>query len=175
MIVLRIGRIFRSFCLAAFFVVLSLVGYFAGRKERGSADDYFLAGRNLPWYVVGGSFIASNISTEHFIAMIGAAFVYGICVADSEWMNVFSFSLIIWLFIPFLMASKVFTMPEYLERRFNGTLRQFFAFVTVLGNVVAFLAGPCGLRLSCSGFVRGPGPSTAVSILWRGPISLRSS
>ena len=100
----------------AFFVVLSLVGYFAGRKERGNADDYFLAGRNLPWYVVGGSFIASNISTEHFIAMIGAAFVYGICVADSEWMNVISFSLIIWLFIPFLMASKIFTMPEYLER-----------------------------------------------------------
>jgi solute:Na+ symporter, SSS family len=126
--------------IAMFFVVLSLVGYYAGRKERGSADDYFLAGRNLPWYVVGGSFIASNISTEHFIAMIGAAFVYGICVADSEWMNVFSFSLIIWLFIPFLMASKVFTMPEYLERRFNGTLRQFFAFVTVLSNVVAFLA-----------------------------------
>ena len=125
---------------ASFFVVLSLVGWWAGRKERGNADDYFLAGRNLPWYVVGGSYIASNISTEHFIGMIGAAYVFGICVADSEWLNVASFSLIIWLFIPFLMASRVFTMPEYLERRFNGTLRQFFAFVTVLSNVVAFLA-----------------------------------
>jgi len=125
---------------AAFFVALSLVGYWAGRKERGSADDYFLAGRNLPWYVVGGSFIASNISTEHFIGMIGAAYIYGICVADSEWLNVASFSLIIWFFIPFLMASRVFTMPEYLERRFNFTLRQFFAVVTVLSNVVAFLA-----------------------------------
>ena len=125
---------------AAFFVALSFVGYWAGRKERGSADDYFLAGRNLPWYVVGGSFIASNISTEHFIGMIGAAYIYGICVADSEWLNVASFSLIIWFFIPFLMASRVFTMPEFLERRFNGILRQFFAFVTVLSNVVAFLA-----------------------------------
>ncbi|MDP1591805.1 MAG: sodium/solute symporter, partial [Prosthecobacter sp.] len=125
---------------ASFFVILSLVGYWAGRRERGNADDYFLAGRNLPWYVVGGSFIASNISTEHFIGMIGAAYIFGICVADSEWVNVVSFSLIIWFFIPFLMASRVFTMPEYLERRFNGTLRQFFAFVTVLSNVVAFLA-----------------------------------
>lgn len=125
---------------AAFFGVLSLIGYWAGRRERGSADDYFLAGRDLPWYVVGGSFIASNISTEHFIGMIGAAYIYGICVADSEWLNVASFSLIIWFFIPFLMASRVFTMPEYLERRFNGVLRQFFAFVTVLSNVVAFLA-----------------------------------
>ncbi|MBX3178334.1 MAG: sodium/solute symporter [Candidatus Hydrogenedentes bacterium] len=128
------------FAFLAFFAILSLVGYWAGRRERGSADDYFLAGRNLPWYVVGGSFIASNISTEHFIGMIGAAYIYGICVADSEWLNVASFSLIIWFFIPFLMASRVFTMPEYLERRFNGTLRQFFAFVTVLSNVVAFLA-----------------------------------
>jgi solute:Na+ symporter, SSS family len=125
---------------ALFFVVLSLIGYFAGRRERSNADDYFLAGRNLPWYVVGSSFIASNISTEHFIGMIGAAYIYGICVADSEWLNVASFSLIIWFFIPFLMASRVFTMPEYLERRYNGVLRQFFAFVTVLSNVVAFLA-----------------------------------
>ena len=126
--------------IVAFFAMLSLVGYLSGRKERGNAEDYFLAGRSLPWYVVGGSFIASNISTEHFIGMIGAAFIYGICVAVSEWANVFSFSLIIWFFIPFLMLSRVFTIPEYLERRFNGTLRQFFALVTVISNVVAFLA-----------------------------------
>lgn len=125
---------------ALFFVVLSLVGYWAGRKERASAEDYFLAGKRLPWYVVGGSFIASNIHTEHFIGMIGAAVVYGICVALSEWMNVLSFSLLIWLFIPFLLASKVFTIPEFLERRFNPALRQFFAVVTVISNVVAFLA-----------------------------------
>ena len=124
----------------AFFVLLSLVGYWSGRKERGSADDYFLAGRSLPWYVVGGSFTASNISSEHFIGMIGAAFIFGASVAVSEWANVFSFSLLIWFFIPFLMNSRVFTMPEFLERRFNSTLRQFFAFVTVLSNVVAFLA-----------------------------------
>lgn len=124
----------------AFFVGLSMVGYWAGRKERANSDDYFLAGRSLPWYVVGTSFVASNISTEHFIGMIGAAFVYGICVAVSEWANVFTFSLIIWFFIPFLLASRVFTMPEFLERRFNPFLRQFFAVVTLASNIVAFLA-----------------------------------
>ena len=123
-----------------FFVVLSAIGYWAGRKERGSAEDYFLAGKRLPWYVVGGSFIASNIHTEHFIGMVGAAVVYGICVALSEWMNVLSFSLLIWLFIPFLLASKVFTIPEFLEKRFTPALRQFFAVVTVVSNIVAFLA-----------------------------------
>ena len=124
----------------SYFVILSVIGFLSGRKERASSDDYFLAGRKLPWYVVGSSFVASNISTEHFIGMIGAAFVYGICVAVSEWANVFTFSLIIWFFIPFLMASRVFTMPEFLEKRFSFALRQFFAFVTVVSNIVAFLA-----------------------------------
>ena len=124
----------------AYFVILCLIGFWVGRKERTSSDDYFLAGRSLPWYVVGGSFIASNISTEHFIGMIGGAFVYGICVATSEWLNIGSFTLLIWFFIPFLLTAKVFTTPEFLERRFNFTLRQFFAVVTVISNVVAFLA-----------------------------------
>jgi len=123
-----------------YFLGLSAVSYWFGRNERASTTDYFLAGKRLPWYVVGGSFIGSNISTEHFIGMIGAATVYGICVAMSEWMNVFTFSLLIWFFIPFLLASRVFTIPEFLERRFSLTLRQMFAAVTVISNVVAFLA-----------------------------------
>jgi SSS family solute:Na+ symporter len=121
-------------------VVLCAIGLWAGRKEKTHADDYFLAGRTLPWYVVGSSFIASNISTEHFIGMIGAAFVYGICVAMSEWGNVLSFSVLIWLFIPFLLASRVFTTPEFMEKRFHPLLRQMFALLTVVSNVVAFLA-----------------------------------
>jgi len=123
-----------------YFVGLCFIGFWVGRKEKTSSDEYFLAGRKLPWYVVGGSFIASNISTEHFIGMIGAAFVYGICVSMWEWMNILSFSLLIWFFIPFLLAAKVFTTPEFLEKRFNPTLRQFFAIITIISNVVAFLA-----------------------------------
>ena len=123
-----------------YFLVLCGIGWWAGRQEKTSSDDYFRAGRSLPWYVVGSSFIASNISTEHFIGMIGAAFIYGICVAMAEWGNVLSFSLLIWFFIPFLLASRVFTTPEFMEKRFHPILRYFFALVTVLSNVVAFLA-----------------------------------
>jgi len=125
---------------AGYFIILSIVGFLAGRMKQKKSEDYFLAGRSLPWYVVGSSFIASNISTEHFIGMIGAAFVYGICVATSEWMNIMTYSILIWFFIPFLLAAKVFTTPEFLERRFNSTLRQLFAYVTIISNVVAFLA-----------------------------------
>jgi len=124
----------------AFFVGLSIVGYLAGRKERAGADQYFLAGHRLPWYVVGGSFIASIISTEHFIGMLGVAVVNGVCVSMSEWNNVLAFTILIWVFIPFLLASGVFTTPEFLQRRFSPFLRQFFAVITILGNVLAFLA-----------------------------------
>lgn len=126
--------------MVVYFVLLSAIGWWAGRKKKSQADEYFLAGRTLPWYVVGSSFVASNISTEHFIGMIGAAFVYGICVAMSEWANVLSFSVLIWFFIPFLLASRVFTTPEFMERRFHPFLRLAFALLTIVSNVVAFLA-----------------------------------
>ncbi len=123
-----------------YFVALCGIGLWVGRKEKSDSGDYFLAGRDLPWYAVGGSFVASNISAEHFIGMVGAAFVYGICVAKSEWGNIWAFSFLIWIFIPFLMASKVFTIPEFLEKRFSFAIRQIFAVVTIISNVVAFLA-----------------------------------
>jgi solute:Na+ symporter, SSS family len=125
---------------ATYFVMLCSVAFWAGRKKKTRSEEYFLAGRTLPWYVVGSSFIASNISTEHFIGMIGAAYIYGICVAMAEWANVLSFSILIWFFIPFLLASQIFTTPEFMEKRFHPALRQFFAVVTVISNVVAFLA-----------------------------------
>jgi SSS family solute:Na+ symporter len=136
---------------AGYILALCFVGFWVGRRERKDIADYFLAGRSLPWYVVGGSFIASNISSEHFIGMIGSACVYGICVAWWEWGNIASFTLLIWFFIPFLLLTRVYTTPEFLERRFNPALRSFFAVVTVISNVVAFMAAVLyggGLALS---------------------------
>jgi len=128
------------FAIVAYFIGFSLVCLWAGRKHHEESSEYFLAGRTLPWYVVGGSFIASNISSEHFIGVVGAAFIYGICVSWAEWGNIIAFSILIWCFIPFLLASGVFTTPEFLEKRFHPFLRQSFAFVTILTNIVAFLA-----------------------------------
>ncbi|MBP7935930.1 MAG: sodium/solute symporter [Phycisphaerae bacterium] len=124
-----------------YFVVLSAIGYLAGRRKKRVSDDYFLAGRSLPWYVVGSSFIASNIHSEQFIGTVGAAVLFGVCAAMFEWGNLTTFSILIWFFIPFLLASRVFTTPEFMERRFNPFLRQLFAVVTVITGVVAFLSG----------------------------------
>lgn len=123
-----------------YLLIVCGIGYWAGRKTQAGSEDYFLAGRTLPWYVIGASYIAANISTEHFIGMVAATYIFGISVAMYEWGNINSFSVLIWLFIPFLLAARVFTIPEFLERRFNNTLRQFFAFLSVISNIFAFLA-----------------------------------
>ena len=125
----------------SYFVFLSLIGAIAGRRKKDDSSGYFLAGRSLPWYVVGSSYIAANISTEHFLGMIGAAVLYGICVATPEWSSVIAFTFLIWIFIPFLLSSKVYTTPEFLERRFNRKLRFIFAFITIVANITAFM-GP---------------------------------
>ncbi len=123
-----------------YFVLLSFIGWYVGRSKKQAASDYFLAGKTLPWYVVGSSYIAANISTEHFLGMIGAAVLYGIVVATPEWSAVIAFSFLIWLFIPFLLGSKVYTTPEFLEKRFNKEIRLLFAFITILANVTAFMS-----------------------------------
>jgi solute:Na+ symporter, SSS family len=131
--------------------IVVFLGYFVGivtfavvvaaRSKTKSAQDYFLASKKLPWYTVGASFVAANISTEHFIGMVGWGFLYGAAVAQWEWGNVLTFSLLIWVFLPFYMRGNVATMPEFLERRYNSTCRYVYAGVTVVGLVIAMLGG----------------------------------
>ena len=123
-----------------FVLALSVVGFLSGRGERSSSTEYFLAGRKLPWYVVGASYIAANISTEQFIGMVGASYLLGIVPALWEWLNVFTFIFMIFIFIPFLLSSKVVTIPEFLSRRYGSVVRQIFAFITVIANIVIFMA-----------------------------------
>ena len=121
--------------------VFCAIGIYFSRKTKPQAADYFLAGRSLPWYAVGSSYIAANISTEHFIGLVGAAFIYGMCVSTSEWSSVIAYTFLIWLYIPFLMSSRVYTAPEFLEKRFNRKMRIYFALVTLFVNIFGFL-GP---------------------------------
>lgn len=140
-----------------FLIGLAVVGYISGRGERASSEDYFLAGRHLPWYVVGGSYIAANISTEHFIGMVGATYILGVSTALWDWLNAFTFIFIIFLFIPFLLKSRVVTIPEFLERRFSPAARRIFAVITVVANIIIFMAAVLyagGLALS--GFLGWP-------------------
>ena len=127
---------------ALYFVGVVFFGVIvAARSKTKSSADYFLASKKLPWYVVGASFIASNISSEHFIGMVGWGFLYGMAVANWEWGNVITFSILIWVFLPFYMRGNISTMPEWLERRFNKFCRYVYAVVQIAGLVIAMLGG----------------------------------
>jgi len=125
---------------AGFFIGLSIIGYLAGRGEQKTSDDYFLAGRKLPWYVVGSSFIASNISSEHFIGMVGAAFIFGVGIAMWEWAVFITLTLMIFIIVPIFITLRITTIPELLETYFGRHIRTFFALVTVVINVLTFMA-----------------------------------
>src|SRR6201985_1436168 len=90
-----------------FLVVLCLVGIVSGRGERGSSTDYFLAGRRLPWYAVGGSYVAANVSTEHFIGLVGASYILGMPAALAQWQTTLAEIVIVFLFVPFLIRAHV--------------------------------------------------------------------
>lgn len=123
-----------------FFLLLCVVGYYSGRREQESSNDYFLAGKKLPWYVVGGSLVASVNSTDHFIGMVGWTVLFGISIGMWSWTLVTDITLLVFVWVPFLLASRVFTIPQFLEQRFDRRIRMWFALVTILLNVFNFMA-----------------------------------
>ena len=109
--------------IAAFFGFLFFVVFvslYVSRK-RETGEDYFLAGRNLSWWVIGLSLIASNISSEHFIGQAGQGFREGIglAIASWEWIAVFSLVITALFLLPKFLKSGIYTMPEFLEYRYN--------------------------------------------------------
>jgi SSS family solute:Na+ symporter len=125
---------------AVYLVGNILLGLWVARRKATGARGYFLAGERLPWYAIGGSIIAANISTEHFIGMIGVAYAVGFVVAQWEWGNWFTFSALIWVFLPYYLRGGLYTMPEFLERRYNPTCRYVFAVCSLVLWVIAQMA-----------------------------------
>jgi solute:Na+ symporter, SSS family len=116
------------------------LGIWVARRKTTDARGYFLAGDRLPWYAIGGSIIAANISTEHFIGMVGIASAVGFVVAQWEWGNWFTFSVLIWVFLPYFIRGGLYTMPEFLDRRYNSTCRYIFAVLSLVLWIVAQMA-----------------------------------
>lgn len=120
--------------IALYFCVVFAIGFYFSRKERTSAD-YFLASRNVGWFAIGASLFVSNISTEHFIGLAGSGASSGLAVGHFEWLACFMLLLLGWVFVPFYLRSNVFTMPEFLERRFNRSCATYLASISVIAYV----------------------------------------
>ena len=126
--------------VVAYVVLIVGIGFYFSRHQE-STDDYFLAGRSLTWSVIGFSLFASNMSTSSLVGMAGDAYAYGIAVYNYEWMAALVLIIFAVFFLPFYLRAEVFTMPEFLERRYDARSRYYFSAVTVLGNIVIDTAG----------------------------------
>jgi len=120
--------------IAVYFVIVFSIGFYFARKERTS-EDYFLASRNVGWFAIGASLFVSNISTEHFIGLAGSGATSGLAVGHFEWLACLILLILGWVFVPFYLRSNVFTMPEFLERRFNRSCAVYLAAISILAYI----------------------------------------
>ncbi|MCI0354125.1 MAG: sodium:solute symporter [Acidobacteria bacterium] len=120
--------------IAIYFLVVFAIGFYFARREKTSAD-YFLASRNVGWFAIGSSLFVSNISTEHFIGLAGSGATSGLAVGHFEWLACLIILVLGWIFVPFYLRSNVFTMPEFLERRFSRSCAIYLASVSIIAYV----------------------------------------
>jgi SSS family solute:Na+ symporter len=118
-----------------YFAIIAVISFWSMRQKKDSASEYFLAGRNIGWFVVGASILASNVGSEHVVGLAGTAAKSGVVMGHYE-MHSWIVLLLGWVFIPFYVRSQVFTMPEFLERRYGSNARWFLSVVSLLSYVL---------------------------------------
>ena len=127
--------------LIAYVVATSAIGFWAGRKRNETSREFFLTSGTLSWSVIGFSTIGASLSTEQLVGVVGYAYTHGMAVANWEWLNFVGYSLLIGVYLPIYLRNKIVTMPEFLELRYNATVRRLYAFISVISYVFINLAG----------------------------------
>jgi SSS family solute:Na+ symporter len=122
-----------------YFGVLFGVAWWVIRSGKETTDDYFLAGRNLGWFVVGASIFASNIGSEHLVGLAGSGATSGVALAHYE-LHAWCLLVLGWVLVPFYMRSMVYTMPEFLERRFSPASRWVLSLISLVAYVITKIA-----------------------------------
>jgi len=125
--------------IAGYFVILFGLAWWVILRGKDTADDYFLAGRNLGWFIVGASIFASNIGSEHLVGLAGSGCTDGVAMAHYE-LHAWCLLILAWVFVPFYLRSKVFTMPEFLERRFSPGARWLLSLISLVAYVLTKIA-----------------------------------
>ena len=121
--------------VAAYLAAVLFIGLVVVRRQAG-AEGYFLAGRQLRWPFIGASMFASNISAEHFVGLAGSGFAIGMAIGGFEWMAVYCIVPLVVLFLPFYVRNRIYTVPEFLERRFSPGVRLLFSGLMVVLSVL---------------------------------------
>lgn len=114
----------------AYCALILTIGLWVSRDKKGhqkNAEDYFLAGKSLPWWAIGASLIAANISAEQFIGMSGSGFALGLAIASYEWMAAITLLVVGKFFLPIFIRKQIYTIPEFVEKRFSTNLKTILA------------------------------------------------
>src|ERR671925_257391 len=125
--------------IGVYFTLLLGVAWWVARRNRDTTDDYFLAGRNLGWFLVGATIFASNIGSEHVVGLAGAGATSGVALAHYE-LHAWCLLVLAWVMVPFYMRSRVYTMPEFLERRFSPASRLVLSGISLVAYVLTKIA-----------------------------------
>jgi len=120
--------------IGIYFLIVFGIGFYFSRKGKTS-EQYFLAGRDIGWFFVGASLFVSNISTEHFIGLSGTGATSGLAVGHFEWLACLILLILGWVFVPFYLRSNVFTMPQFLERRFSRQCAVYLAGISIIAYI----------------------------------------
>src|SRR6187401_487045 len=113
-----------------YFIVVTSYGYYIYQRKKAkttSSKDFFLAEGSLTWWAIGASLIASNISAEHFIGMSGSGYALGLAISTYEWMAAATLIIVAVFIIPLYLKNKIFTMPQFLAKRYNDTVSTIMA------------------------------------------------
>lgn len=134
------------FFLVAYFLVVGGIGYWSSTRSLKDTKSYFLGGSSIGWMAIGASLFASNISSEHFIGLAGSGAEGGLAIGQFEWLACLILLILGWVFVPFYIRTGVFTMPEFLEKRFSPQCRTYLSAVSLIAYVftkvsVAIYAG----------------------------------
>lgn len=134
--------------IGIYFTVLLGIAWWVIKQRQRSSTDYFLAGRHMGWFVIGGSLFASNIGSEHIVGLAGAGADSGVAMAHYE-LHAWCILVLGWVFVPFYSRCMVFTMPEFLERRYSPASRWFLSLI----SLVAYVLTKVSVALYASGIV----------------------
>src|SRR5213592_4908510 len=122
---------------AAYMAVVLGVGIYAAKRGGKTKRDYFLAGDKLPWWMIGGSIVAANISSHHLIGVMGTAYKRGFVAMVIEWGAILvGFNALLWIFLPFYLRNGFYTVPEFLNRRFGPSVRGTYSVLILLTYVL---------------------------------------
>src|SRR5215470_16241409 len=121
-------------------IVLSVsVGLWASRRVEQTSRGFFLASGRMPWWLIGAAFVSTSVSSEQIVGTVGAAYKYGMGIANWEWWCLPTYALVIIFFVPLYLKNRISTVPEFLTRRFGAACGDIYSYVILCAYVFLFL------------------------------------